>query len=62
MKSMNVYFNKVKETKNTIRFEEVNNTETDTPKIGTLYIPKTTLNELNWSGDTAIQITVTTGD
>ena len=60
MKSMNLYFTKARETKNTIRFEEVNNTGTDTPKVGTLYIPKPTLIELGWDGDSAIQVTLTT--
>lgn len=60
MKRIDLYFKKARETKNTIRFEEVNNTGTDTPKVGTLYIPKPTLVELGWDGDSAIQVTLTT--
>lgn len=59
MNQMNVYFTKVRETKNTFRFEEVNNTGTDTPMIGTLYIPKLTLNKLGWEDGSAIQVTLT---
>ena len=62
MKQVNVYLKKDRETKNTFRFEEVNNTGTDTPVIGTMYIPKATLKDLDWSGDTVLQVTITTGD
>lgn len=42
-----------KATKNTIRFEEVLASELDAPKIGTIYIPKSTLGEIGWKeGDT----------
>lgn len=37
-----------KATKNTIRFEEVLESELDAPKIGSIYIPKSTLAELGW--------------
>ena len=37
-----------KATKNTIRFEEVLENELDAPKIGSIYIPKSTLSELGW--------------
>ena len=37
-----------KATKNTIRFEEVLESELDAPKIGSIYIPKSTLSELGW--------------
>lgn len=37
-----------KATKNTIRFEEVLESELDAPKIGSIYIPKATLAELGW--------------
>ena len=37
-----------KVTKNTVRFEEILENELDAPKIGSIYIPKTTLNELHW--------------
>lgn len=56
MKTINVRFTKDKETKNTVRFTEATDTDTDEPKIGTIYIPKSTLNELNWDGRTVIEI------
>lgn len=37
-----------KATKNTIRFEEILENELDAPKIGSIYIPKSTLAELGW--------------
>lgn len=37
-----------KATKNTIRFEEVLESELDAPKLGSVYIPKATLSELGW--------------
>jgi len=37
-----------KATKNTIRFEEVLENELNAPKIGSIYIPKSTLSELGW--------------
>ena len=37
-----------KATKNTIRFEEVLENELDAPKLGSVYIPKSTLSELGW--------------
>ena len=42
-----------KATKNTIRFAEVLASELDAPKVGTIYIPKSTLGEIGWKeGDT----------
>lgn len=42
-----------KATKNTIRFEEVLENELDAPKLGSIYVPKSTLGELGWKeGDT----------
>lgn len=45
---MTITFTKEKETKNTVRFTEQVRADTDAPKVGTLYVPKATLNELNW--------------
>lgn len=45
---MKVAFEMEKTTKNTIRFTEVLASELDAPKIGTVYIPKSTLGELKW--------------
>lgn len=38
-----------KATKNTIRFEEVLESELDAAKIGSIYIPKATLAEMGWT-------------
>ena len=46
---MKVTFKMEKATKNTIRFEEVLENELAAPKVGTLYVPKSTLGELGWS-------------
>lgn len=50
-----------KATKNTIRFEEVLESELAAPKIGNIYVPKSTLGELGWKeGDTlTIDISIT---
>ena len=45
-----------KATKNTIRFAEVLENELDAPKIGSIYIPKSTLGELKWQEGDAITI------
>lgn len=45
---MKAIFKMEKATKNTIRFEEVLENELDAPKIGSIYIPKSTLGELKW--------------
>lgn len=39
-----------KATKNTIRFEEVLESELAAPKVGSIYVPKSTLGELGWKG------------
>ena len=50
---MKITFEMEKATKNTIRFAEVLENELDAPKIGSIYIPKSTLGELKWKeGDT----------
>ena len=50
---MKVTFTMEKATKNTIRFEEVLESELAAPKIGSIYVPKSTLGELGWKeGDT----------
>lgn len=45
-----------KATKNTIRFEEALESELDAPKIGSIYIPKSTLAELGWKEDKTLTI------
>lgn len=46
---MQVKLRMEKATKNTIRFTEVLEHELDAPKIGTLYVPKSTLGTVGWS-------------
>ena len=45
---MKVIMTMEKATKNTIRFTEVLEHELDAPKIGTVYIPKSTLGAIGW--------------
>ena len=50
---MKITFEMEKATKNTIRFTEVLASELDAPKLGSIYVPKSTLGELGWKeGDT----------
>jgi hypothetical protein len=53
---MKAIFKMEKATKNTIRFEEVLENELDAPKIGSIYIPKSTLGELGWKEGNEITI------
>lgn len=45
---MKVMFEMEKATKNTIRFAEVLESELAAPKVGSVYVPKSTLGELGW--------------
>ena len=45
---MEVLFTMEKATKNTIKFAEVLESDLAAPKVGTLYVPKSTLGELGW--------------
>lgn len=47
--NMKATFEMEKVTKNTIRFTEKLDSITATPVIGTMYIPKTTLQAIGWS-------------
>lgn len=52
---MKAEFKMEKATKNTIRFEEILESELAAPKIGSVYIPKSTLGEVGWKeGDTLV--------
>lgn len=51
---MKFVFNR--ETKNTIRFDEVVENETDTPAIGTLYVNKSVLRNLGWTPNKALVV------
>ena len=50
-----------KATKNTIRFEEVLENELAAPKIGRIYIPKSTLAEIRWQEGDTIEVKVKLG-
>lgn len=52
---MEIIMRSEKVTKNTIRFTEIVG-ENESPKIGTLYIPKTTLGVLGWKNGDKIKI------
>lgn len=54
---MEIIMKSEKVTKNTIRFTEVV-VENENPKIGILYIPKTTLGILGWKNGNAIKINI----
>lgn len=43
-----VTFSMEKATKNTIRFAENLPSELAAPKVGTIYVPKSTLGEIGW--------------
>lgn len=49
MSKVTVLFEMEKETKNTIRFKEVVADLLDTPKVGTIYVPKATLKEIGYT-------------
>lgn len=55
---MKMEFKMEKATKNTIRFEEVLENELAAPKIGTIYIPKSTLGELGWKEGESLYIEI----
>lgn len=48
MSKIAVRFEMEKDTKNTIRFKEVVGGPLDTPKVGTIYVPKSTLKEIGY--------------
>lgn len=53
---MKILFKMEKATKNTIRFEEILENELDAPKLGSIYIPKSTLGELGWKDGKTVEI------
>ena len=55
---MKVTFQMEKATKNTIRFEEVLENELQAPKVGTIYIPKSTLGEIGWKDGMTLTVDV----
>ena len=57
---MDVFFELEKVTKNTIRFAEVLNGPLDTPKVGTIYVPKTTLQQIGYAEGKQLKLTLAT--
>lgn len=53
-----VVFEAEKVTKNTVRFQEVLDSELAQPKVGTLYVQKSTLAELGFKEGDRLQLTV----
>ena len=47
-----------KATKNTIKFAEILENEYDVPKIGIVYIPKSTLGTLGWKPEKKISVEI----
>ena len=58
MAKTTVRFEMEKETKNTIRFKETVGSILDTPKIGTIYVPKSTLKEVGYEVGKALCLDV----
>ena len=59
---MKVTFKMEKATKNTIRFAEITESEFAAPKIGSVYIPKSTLGEIGWKEGETITFDIKKGD
>lgn len=59
---MKVTFEMEKATKNTIRFAEILESELAAPKIGSIYIPKSTLGEIGWKENMVITIDIQKGE
>lgn len=57
---MRVEFKMEKATKNTIRFEEILESELSAPKVGSVYIPKSTLGEIGWNEGKKLVLEVNT--
>jgi hypothetical protein len=47
-----------RDTKNTVRFEEVLAGEFDAPKLGQLYVPKSTLGQIGFEAGKQIKVTI----
>ena len=58
MAKVEVKFQMEKATKNTIRFEEKLANELDAPKIGTIYVPKSTLGAIGWEEGKDIKVCI----
>ena len=59
---MKVKMTMEKATKNTIRFAEVLENELDAPKIGTIYVPKSTLGAIGWKEGMNIAVEISAAE
>lgn len=50
-----------KATKNTIRFAEVLDSELAAPKVGSIYVPKSTLGEIKWKEGDKLVMEISVG-
>lgn len=55
---MTIIMYEEKQTKNTVRFTE----DSETPKLGTIYVPKTTLQELGYKSDMVLHVAMAASD
>ena len=55
---MKVIFEVEKDTKSTIRFKEADIGPLDTPKVGTIYVPKASLKEIGYVEGQRLEITL----
>lgn len=55
---MKAYFESERVTKNAVRFKEVLKSDLDEPRIGTLYMKKSTLREMGWKEGQRLQVSV----
>ena len=55
---MKVVFEMEKVTKNTVRFTEITDSDLAAPKVGSVYIPKSTLHDIGWDGKGRISIEI----
>ena len=55
---MKVYFESECVTKNAVRFAEVLKSDLDEPRIGTLYMKKSTLREMGWNEGQLLVVSV----
>ena len=55
---MKVYFESERVTKNAVRFAEVLKSDLDEPRIGTLYMKKSTLREMGWNENQLLVVSV----
>ena len=59
---MKVSFIVERKTKSTIRFTEKLESETDAPKIGTIYVKKATLGDIGWKDGQTLTVELSAGD